>query len=366
MDFLLVDRGLPVVLTLRLAFVLFAACGVVALSFTTHFERHHQAIIASVGMVAGTLLVATLLVSRGIERVTFAGIILVLMVMFTLTYTRFIYALMAAIPPVAAYIAVATTSDRLPYQYAAYSTFLLLSGFAAGAVAGYQIERYARTNFLQARIIARERARSDDLLRNVLPEAIADRLKAAPGTIADGFEDVTVLFADIASFTPHSARLTPIDLVKLLDSVFSAFDGLADRFGLEKIKTIGDAYMVAGGLPNPRPDHALAIAEMALAMRDAAARFTWPGGEPLAMRIGISSGPVVAGVIGQSKFAYDLWGDTVNTASRMESHGEPSTIQVSEEAYAVLNGAYSFSAPRTLNVKGTGEMRTYFLEGRRA
>jgi class 3 adenylate cyclase len=169
-----------------------------------------------------------------------------------------------------------------------------------------------------------------------------------------------VLFADIVGFTPFSAKMTPRDLVHLLNEVFSAFDALARRHGLEKIKTIGDAYMVVGGLPAPRTDHAAAVAAMALDMRDAiGAR-----GEGLVLRIGLHTGPVVAGVIGTSKFTYDLWGDTVNTASRMESHGVPGRIHVSDELRAALGEGWRLEERGVIEVKGKGPMRTHWLSGR--
>jgi class 3 adenylate cyclase len=178
------------------------------------------------------------------------------------------------------------------------------------------------------RALQLEQERSERLLLNVLPAPIAARLKVGEGVIADAFPEVTVLFADIVDFTRRSRRISPAQVVQVLNELFSAFDQLAQQRGLEKIKTIGDAYMVAGGLPNPRPDHAEAVAEMALALREEVARRSDPSGQPLAVRVGMDTGPVVAGVIGTSKFSYDLWGNTVNTASRMESHGVPGCIQV--------------------------------------
>jgi class 3 adenylate cyclase len=214
------------------------------------------------------------------------------------------------------------------------------------------------------RALAAEQQRSERLLLNVLPAPIAARLKHGEGVIADAFPAVTVLFADIVDFTGHSQRSSPQQVVQTLDDLFSAFDRLATRYGLEKIKTIGDAYMVAGGLPEPRPDHAQAVAEMALAIRDEVARRRDPDGEPLAVRIGIDSGPVVAGVIGRSRFAYDLWGDTVNTASRMESHGIPGCIQTTARTYQRLRDGYRFQKRGPIQVKGKGELVTYFLLGR--
>jgi class 3 adenylate cyclase len=209
-----------------------------------------------------------------------------------------------------------------------------------------------------------ERKKSERLLLNVLPASIAARLKQTEGVIADRFPDVTVLFADIVDFTRRSQQIAPEQVVQALDDLFSSFDRLAQRHGLEKIKTVGDAYMVAGGLPDPRPDHAQAVAEMALAIRDEVASRVDPSGQPLAVRIGMDTGPVVAGVIGTSKFSYDLWGDTVNTASRMESHGVPGCIQVTARTYERLRDGYGFERRGSIPVKGKGEIVTYFLVGR--
>jgi class 3 adenylate cyclase len=214
------------------------------------------------------------------------------------------------------------------------------------------------------RALQLEQERSERLLLNVLPAPIAARLKAGEAVIADAFPEVTVLFADLVDFTRRSQRIGPAQVVATLNELFSAFDRLAQRHGLEKIKTIGDAYMVAGGLPDPRPDHAEAIAEMALAIREEVARRTDPSGQPLQLRIGIDTGPVEAGVLGTSKFSYDLWGDTVNTASRMESHGVAGCIQVTERTYQRLRDGYRFQRRGPIPVRGMGEMVTWFLVGR--
>jgi class 3 adenylate cyclase len=214
------------------------------------------------------------------------------------------------------------------------------------------------------RALAAEQERSERLLLNVLPAPIAARLKQADGVIADAFPDVSVLFADIVDFTRRSRQVAPEEVVRVLNELFSVFDELAEQHGLEKIKTIGDAYMVAGGLPDPRPGHAESVAELALAMRDEVAKRSDPDGEPLEVRIGIDTGPVVAGVIGRTRFIYDLWGDTVNTASRMESRGVAGCIQVTARTYQRLRDSYHFQRRGTIAVKGKGEMVTYFLLGR--
>jgi len=203
---------------------------------------------------------------------------------------------------------------------------------------------------------------SENLLLNILPELIARRLiKNSQMVIADEFSEVTVLFADIVNFTPLSTNMSPHEVVILLNHVFSALDQLADRYGLEKIKTIGDAYMVVGGVPSPRCDHLEAVANMALHIPATLANFATPDGHPLSMRVGIHSGPVVAGVIGIHKFSYDLWGDTVNTASRMEAQGQESRIQVSEYVYEKLKNRYEFEPRGMIQIKGKGPMSTYFL-----
>jgi class 3 adenylate cyclase len=214
------------------------------------------------------------------------------------------------------------------------------------------------------RLLQAEQERSEGLLLNVLPAPIADRLKQGEEVIADRFPEVTVLFADLVDFTASSDRSSPERVVQVLAELFTAFDRLAARHGLEKIKTVGDAYMVAGGLPVPRPDHAEAVAEMALAVREEAGRHRDPAGRPLQVRVGIDSGPVVAGVIGTAKFSYDLWGDTVNTASRMESIGVPGCIQVTDRAYRRLRDRYRFERRGPVQVKGKGELVTWFLVGR--
>jgi class 3 adenylate cyclase len=214
------------------------------------------------------------------------------------------------------------------------------------------------------RLLEAEREKSERLLKNMLPDSVAERLKETGEVIADGMAEVTVLFADIVDFTRLSERIAPEEVVRTLDELFSLFDRLAERHSLEKIKTIGDAYMLAGGLPQPRSDHAEAVAEMALKMRDEVPRYSDPTGRPLAVRVGIATGPVVAGVIGRKKLSYDLWGDTVNTASRMESHGIPGCIQVTARTHERLRDRYRFQPRGSIHVKGKGDMQTWFLVGR--
>jgi guanylate cyclase len=210
--------------------------------------------------------------------------------------------------------------------------------------------------------LAVERARSERLLTNVLPAPIASRLKDREGVIADGVDGASVLFADIVGFTSLSAQRTPAEVVAMLNGVFTRLDGLVDEFGLEKIKTIGDAYMVASGIPVAREDHAQVLARFALAARDELAAHNLTADVPVELRIGINSGPVVAGVIGRRRFLYDLWGDTVNTASRMESHGLPGQIQITAATRALLDGEFTCTERGVIDVKGKGPTRTWLLE----
>ena len=208
-----------------------------------------------------------------------------------------------------------------------------------------------------------EHLRSEQLLLNVLPAPIARRLKESSDIIVDRYANVTVLFADIVGFTKLAGNISPDKLIMLLNVIFSKFDELAGQFGLEKIKTIGDAYMVVAGLPDEKKDHAEVAAAMGLAMLDAIKKLNSSGGYNVNVRIGICSGPVVAGVIGTKKFAYDLWGDSVNTAARMESHGISGEIQVAESTFQLLENKYSFECRGMIDVKGKGLMKTYLLKG---
>jgi len=212
--------------------------------------------------------------------------------------------------------------------------------------------------------LKREQEKSERLLLNILPEKVAARLKNGEASIAESFACVTVLFADLAGFTEFSQHVAARHLVAMLDEIFSTFDHLARAHGVEKIKTIGDAYMAVAGLPVPRDDHAEAVAVMALGMQEAFRGVMRGRGLAMELRIGVHSGPVAAGVIGRHKFSYDLWGDTVNLASRMESHGEPSRIHVSQATRELLGDAFRFADRGAIPVKGKSTMRTFFLLGR--
>ncbi|RTL50215.1 MAG: response regulator [Bradyrhizobiaceae bacterium] len=209
--------------------------------------------------------------------------------------------------------------------------------------------------------IQREKARNEDLLLSILPRAVVDRINAGEEMIADHVDAVTILFADIVGFTPMAGRQSAVELVRFLNAIFSEFDRLTQQTGGEKIKTIGDAYMVAFGLPDPRPDHAHAAATLAHAMLKSARSFRGHDGEPIGLRLGLHTGPAIAGVIGQRKFAFDVWGNTVNIASRMESHGLPGKVHLSESVATALGGTFALEERGPTHIKGSGTMRTFFL-----
>jgi adenylate cyclase len=232
--------------------------------------------------------------------------------------------------------------------------FVLNLGAVIAIIFGLLYHFVGRRNFFQQQ--------AEMLLLNILPKEISDALKAEQRTIADQYTDVSILFADVVGFTPMAARMTPMELVGLLNQVFLCLDGLVEKYDLEKIKTIGDCYMVASGVPRSRPDHATALVSLALDMQAAVAGTRFDGRQ-LAFRIGINSGPVVAGIIGRTKFTYDLWGESVNLASRMESHGRTRCIQITRSTYELVKDAFDCEAMGMIEIKGAGQMEVWHVLG---
>ena len=246
------------------------------------------------------------------------------------------------------------------------TTMLALNIVGAGTIAFIVLASFANERNAALTALRKEQARSEALLANVLPEPIAERLKSASGSIADHVDEASVLFADIVDFTPFAQRLSPTEVVDTLDRLFSLFDSLVERHGLEKIKTIGDCYMAAAGVPDPCADHASRAALLALDMREAVTASATNGDGPLELRIGINSGPLTAGVIGRKRFLYDLWGDAVNTASRMESNGTPGRIQITRATYDLVKDTFVCEERGTIPIKGKGEMETWYLVSSRS
>jgi adenylate cyclase len=243
------------------------------------------------------------------------------------------------------------------------STMLALNIAVGGTIVFTLLAVFAAQRRDALAALRLEQAKAENLLLNILPRSIADRLKAQTQPIADQFESASILFADVVDVTPWSERLPPAEVVGYLDHLFSHFDELAERYELEKIKTIGDCYMVAAGVPTPRPDHARALALMALDMLEAIRSNDGVRNLGLELRVGINSGPVVAGVIGRKRFLYDLWGDAVNTASRMESYGAPGRVQITRPTYELLADEFECEPRGRIRVKGKGEVETWYLIG---
>jgi class 3 adenylate cyclase len=351
---LLVVRGIVCVLLL----------GLLALSWTPAWRRFHGWIVAAAVVVAGGGIVMLLAVGRAEASLYWAGLMLVLMAIHGLFRPRLPISVVLSGALVVAFNAVVIPAGIIPPAIVVADDFFLVSAAILGSLATYSLERLSREHFLAIEHLEEERRLSERLLLNILPEPIARRLKAGEEPIADHHTEVTVLFADIVGFTAMTAGMEPDDLVRLLDRVFHEFDGIARDHEIQKVKTIGDACMMVAGLSGTRDDHAVRVAEAALDMRERIADLRTPEGEPLRLHIGIASGPVVAGVIGRTRFSYDLWGDVVNTASRMASLGERDRIQVTEDVVRLLGDRYALRPRGPLEVKGKGTMETWFLERR--
>ncbi len=338
---------------------------ILVLTFTPRFLRWMQLFNGLAILIAGLGICALRGVPVPVDNFDGAviGLILVLVYAYTIARLRYLYATLISVTVSSLYLLISLRLRGSPADVELQSGFYLLSTNLIGIFASYSAEFAARKDFFQTRLLQLEQRRSERLLLNILPQPIAEQLKRKQGIIAEHFQEVTILFADLVRFTELAAEIPPTELVGLLNLIFSTFDELVDRFGLEKIKTIGDAYMAASGIPVPRPDHAAAAAELALAMQQAIQGFQFKDGRPLQLRVGLSSGPVVAGVIGTKKFIYDLWGDTVNLASRMESQGACGEIQVSPETYVRLRERFWLEERGVISIKGKGEMRTYWLKG---
>jgi class 3 adenylate cyclase len=345
-------------------FVCAILLGILALTWTPAWQRFHGWIVAAAVLVSGGGIVTLLAVGRGEASLHWAGIMLALMAGYGLFPPRLMITAGVSLLLILAFNAVVIPMALLPLAIVIADDFFLLAGAIVGSLATYSRERSSRERFLTTLHLEEERQRSEKLLLNILPEPIARRLMAGEEPIADQHAEVTVLFADIVGFTEMTAGMKPDDLVRLLDGVFHEFDRIAQDYDIQKVKTVGDACMMVAGLSGTRGDHAARIAEAALDMRERIAQYRTPEGEPLRLHIGIASGPVVAGVIGRTRFSYDLWGDVVNTASRMASLGERDRIQVTEDVVRLLAGRYIFRAHGPLEVKGKGTMETWFLEAR--
>jgi len=339
-----------------------------ALTFTRSFARAWEWI--SVAIAVATLLVWVFYVSRVLTlpaEYGYVGVILITAFTYTLLRLRFVFVLWITVVGIAAYLPYALTARYIVDVSLVLATLYLVSFGTLGGLAAYRMERFTRQLFLRERQLDQERARSDGLLLNILPQAIVEQLKASPsGRVAQAFDQVSVVFADAVGSTEQAARCAPEEFAGSLDELFRTFDQIADRHRLEKIKTIGDAYMAVAGAPVPMRDHAEAAVAMALDILTEAGGIRWPSGDPIQVRVGVATGPAVAGVIGVRKFAYDLWGDTVNLANRLEEYGEPGHALVSESTASQLADRYHFAPTQIMDLKGKGPTPVRVLLGRRS
>lgn len=347
---------------------------VIIVSYIDFFQKHVQLLMGIVVAISGLGIVAMISITREAEfgnRFYFTGLILVSMWGYSLSRLRFWYAIIANLLIMAGYEFASIAMKHLldtetGIVIFTMHNFFFVGGNIIGMFASYALERYTRRDFIQKYTIQAQRDQADKLLYNVLPERIAEQLKHGTETIAEEFSSATVLFADIVNFTPISARYAPHEVVDMLDELFSNFDELVDKYAVEKIQVAGDGYMVAAGVPTPRPDHATVLAQLALDMLDCVKHEKFLDGKhPIEIRIGLNSGSLLGGVIGRKKYFYALWGDTVNTASRMESHGFRGKIQITRATYELVKDEFECEYVGVIPVKGKGEMDVWHLIARK-
>lgn len=336
-------------------------------------EKFLQALYSAATVTTGLGITAMLIVAKPSEPgyvFYYAGIIVVLMFADCLARIQFFYAAPCNLLILFAYEVVAIVWQhalRSPTDRYAFvnNNFFLLTAIFIGLTSCYFLESHTRKDFLQQRALNAEKKKVEDLLLNILPSEVAEQLRRGAGTIAEQLDSVSILFADLVGFTSLSASMPPQKMVQLLNQLFSRFDVLLDRYQLEKIKTIGDCYMVAAGVPSMRRDHAQVLVRFALDVCECMSAGSPLEGHKCAVRVGVSSGRVIAGVIGQRKFSYDVWGDTVNVASRMESHGVVGRVQISRETYELVKDDFLCECRGQIAIKGKGSMETFVVIGPR-
>jgi class 3 adenylate cyclase len=338
------------------------------LTYTPFFGRIWEWI--AVAIATATLLLWVYYVSHVLTlppEFGYVGVILITAFTYTLLRLRFVLVVLITVVGIAAYLEYAFTANYIVDVTRVLATLYLVSFGILGGLAAYRMERFTRQLFLRERQLDQERLRSDGLLLNILPQAVVEQLKASSGgRVAQAFDQVSVIFVDAVGSTQQAARSSPEDFADALDELFRRFDEIVDRHKLEKIKTIGDAYVAVGGAPVPMADHAEAAVAMALDVLAEAGEVRWPSGDPIVVRGGVASGPAVAGVIGNRRFAYDLWGDTMNLAKRLEEYGEPGRVLVSESTAGQLDDRFEFGPAQVLDLKGKGPTPVRVLLRRRS
>lgn len=375
LDIYAVPLSKEIVWFIRYAVVAPTLILVLIASYIAGFQKYIQALMCIVVAISGLGIAVMIAVARDVEfgsRFYFTGLILISMWGYGLTRLRFGLAVLANSIILIGYEFASIEIKQLLESETGILIFTLHNFFFLGAnvigmVTSYTLERYTRKDFLQKLTIEAQRDQADKLLYNVLPESIAERLKQSHETIAEEYESASVLFADVVNFTPISARFDPREVFDMLNDLFSRFDELVDKYGVEKIQVAGDAYMVAAGVPTARPDHATVLAQLALDMLDCVKNGDFLGGKhPIEIRIGLNSGSVLAGVIGRKKYYYALWGDMVNIASRMQSHGAIGKIQITRETYELVKDEFECQYVGRIDIKGKGKMEAWHLLAKKA
>jgi class 3 adenylate cyclase len=354
---------------IRFALVIPSLFGVLIFSFHPIFPRILQPMMVMVVLIDASGILAMIDIESHGElayQTYYAGLMLVIMAAHSMYRLRFVYATLSTVLVLVGYEYIATVHQKLlvsreGFEVFVSNNFFFVSSLILGMAASYFLEVYIRRVFAQRLHLAQEEEKSNRLLLNILPREVAAALKEREGVVAEHFDNASILFADVADFTSISARMKPHDIVGLLNEIFSHFDDLAERHDLEKIKTIGDCYMVAAGVPRTRNDHAQILAHVGLAMLRYVEGRRFGDVGRISLRVGINSGPVVAGVIGRKKFIYDLWGDTVNVASRMEYHGTVGTVQIPAGTYELIKDQFVCEPRGSILVKGKGAMPVWHV-----
>ncbi|HXD08559.1 MAG TPA: adenylate/guanylate cyclase domain-containing protein, partial [Anaerolineales bacterium] len=355
---------------IRFAIVAPVIVFVLIASYINLLQKYVQTLMSVAVAVSGLGIVFMIAVTRDTElgnRFYFTGLILICMWAYGLLRLRFWYAVLTNLIIMVGYEYASIVVKQLLETQTGLVLFTMHNFFFLGAnvlgiFTSYTLERYSRREFLQKYTIQKERDQSDKLLFSILPARIAEQLKLGQETIAEEFSSASVLFADIVDFTPISANFEPREVVDMLNELFSGFDRLVDKYSVEKIQVAGDGYMLAAGVPTPRKNHAVILAQLALEMLDYVKRQNFLGGRhPIEIRIGLNSGPLMGGVIGRKKFVYALWGDMVNTASRMESHGAKGKIQITRATYELIKDQFECEYIGEIDVKGKGKMEAWYL-----
>lgn len=366
LDFLMLETSTSDALVIRFAFAVPAFIVGFGLSFIDYFRKKLQLLVATLIFIAGLgVAIISIIYNETTSDIYLAGTLIPVFWAFMFSGLRLVAATITCAALIICYEIIFTQFGNYPRASIISYNFFLIAITIIGLFGGYMIEYYFRKDFIKSRLIDEKRRENEKLLLNILPLPIANRLKSQPGTIAQGYNDAGILFADLVDFSEMTRHCSPDELVAMLNNVFSRFDDITEKFQVEKIKTMGDSYMVVSGLHSETDTrqqlHALANA--ALEMRHQLNMYNVENGQQIEMRLGIHCGPVVAGVIGTRKFIYDVWGESVNIASRIESSSMPGRIQISQDAYEILQNDYYFEERGTVELKGNRSTHTWFLTG---